>query len=56
MNDEAITTFAQSLRGAGITRGHPDYEETRKLYNGMIDKRPLIIAQCTDAPRMSSRR
>jgi FAD/FMN-containing dehydrogenase len=48
MNDETIATFAQNLRAA-ITRGHPDNEKTRKLYNGMIDKRPLIIAQCTDA-------
>jgi len=48
MNDEAITTFAQSLRGASIMRSHPDYEEARKLYNGMIDKRPLIIARCAD--------
>ena len=48
MNDEAITNFAQGLRGAVITREHPDYEEARKLYNGMIDKRPLLIARCAD--------
>ena len=49
MNDEAIGKFAQSLRGAVIARNHPDYEEARKLYNGMIDKRPLVIARCADA-------
>jgi hypothetical protein len=48
MSDETIVTFAQSLRGAAIMRGHTDYEEARKLYNGMIDKRPLIIARCAD--------
>jgi hypothetical protein len=49
MNDEAIANFAQSLRGALIGRGHPEYEEARKLYNAMIDKRPLMIARCADA-------
>ena len=48
MNDEAIATFAQSLRGPVIGRDHPEYGEARKLYNAMIDKRPLLIARCTD--------
>jgi len=48
MNDEAIDKFGQSLRGALIGRGHADYDEARKLYNGMIDKRPLLIARCAD--------
>ena len=49
MNDEAVAKFGQSLRGALIGRSHPEYEETRKLYNAMIDKRPLLIARCADA-------
>src|SRR6266545_553056 len=36
------------LRGAVIGRDDADYEEARKLYNGMIDKRPLLIARCAD--------
>lgn len=48
MNDEAITSFGQSLRGALIGRSHPDYDEARKVYNAMIDKRPLLIARCAD--------
>ena len=48
MSDKAIATFTQGFRGAVITRSHPDYDEARKLYNGMIDKRPLIIARCAD--------
>lgn len=32
-----------------IDRDHPGYEEARALYNAMIDKRPLLIAQCLDA-------
>jgi hypothetical protein len=48
MNDEAIVQFGQSLRGALIGRNHPEYGEARKLYNAMIDKRPLLIARCGD--------
>ena len=49
MNADAIATFTQSLRGPVLGREHPEYDEARKLYNGMIDKHPLLIARCTDA-------
>jgi FAD/FMN-containing dehydrogenase len=49
MNSEGIGTLTQKLRGALIGRDHVDYDEARKLYNGMIDKRPLLIARCVDA-------
>ena len=48
MNNEEIGKFAQSLRGSLIGRDHGEYDEVRKLYNGMIDKRPLLIARCAD--------
>jgi len=48
MNDEVIAKFALHHRGPVIARNHPDYDEARKLYNGMIDKRPLVIARCAD--------
>ena len=48
MNDDVIGKFAQSLRGELIGRGHAAYDEARQLYNGMIDKRPLLIARCVD--------
>jgi hypothetical protein len=41
------TTFAGELIGPE----HPGYDEARKLCNGMIDKRPVLIAQCTSARR-----
>ena len=43
-----MTKLGESLRGTLIGRDHPDYEDARKLYNGMIDKRPLMIARCAD--------
>ena len=48
INEGVLVDFAKGLRGLVIARGHADYEEARKLYNGMIDKRPVAIARCTD--------
>ena len=48
MDSETIGQFGASLRGALIGRDAADYDEARKLYNGMIDKRPLLIARCVD--------
>ena len=48
MRDEAKTKLRESLRGTVIERGEPNYDEARALYNGMIDKRPLLIARCVD--------
>jgi FAD/FMN-containing dehydrogenase len=49
MHNEATTQFGQSLRGALIRSDDPAYDDARKLYNGMIDKRPRMIARCADA-------
>ena len=48
LNDATIAKFKASLRGELIERSDARYEEARKLYNGMIDKRPLLIARCAD--------
>ena len=45
---EDLENFRQGLRGRLITPGDADYDEARALYNGMIDKRPLLIARCAD--------
>ena len=38
----------RELRGQLIRPGDPEYDSARALYNGMIDKRPRLIARCTD--------
>ncbi len=49
MLDEAtVEQFKTGLHGELIEPDHPDYEEARKLYNGMIDKYPRMIARCAD--------
>jgi hypothetical protein len=48
MRDESNAKLRAKLRGTLSERGDDGYEEARKLYNGMIDKRPLLIARCVD--------
>jgi FAD/FMN-containing dehydrogenase len=48
LNSATIAALAQSFRGDLITSTDPRYEQARTLYNGMIDKRPGIIARCSD--------
>src|SRR6185312_6582001 len=38
--------LTQTFIGSVILPGTPSYDEVRKIHNGMIDKRPAIIARC----------
>ena len=42
-----IDELATSVHGQILTAGQPGYEEARALWNGMIDKRPGAIVQCS---------
>jgi FAD/FMN-containing dehydrogenase len=44
----AIASLGKALRGALIGRGDARYESARRIWNGRIDRRPLLIAQCVD--------
>ena len=45
---QAITEFRGQFRGTVVEPQDAAYEEARKVYNGMIDRRPRLIARCTD--------
>ncbi|MBI3935137.1 MAG: FAD-binding oxidoreductase [Acidobacteria bacterium] len=47
-SEAQIDQFKSKLRGQLIGRDDPGYAEACKVYNGMIHKRPLLIARCTD--------
>ena len=40
--------LASAVKGRVVEAGAPDYDEARALYNGMIDRRPAVIAYCTE--------
>jgi FAD/FMN-containing dehydrogenase len=41
--------LAERLTGAVVTPDHAEYDAARAVWNGMIDKRPVLIARCADA-------
>ena len=45
----AVQELKQELRGELLTPDNPDYDAARKVWNGMVDKRPALIARCADA-------
>ncbi len=46
---EAAVVLATQLHGGLLQPGDAAYDEARRLYNGMIDKRPAYIVRCADA-------
>jgi FAD binding domain len=48
MQQERIANLKSTLRGELISQSDPAYDTARKVYNGMIDRRPLLIARCAD--------
>jgi FAD/FMN-containing dehydrogenase len=48
MTEQTVAALQQRLRGRLIQPTDPDYDAARALYNGMIDKRPRLIARCAN--------
>jgi FAD/FMN-containing dehydrogenase len=48
MPEEVFTKLSANLRGSVITPASSEYEVARKVYNGMIDRRPDAIVRCAN--------
>src|SRR6266851_911563 len=48
LTSNALEELASRMRGALLRPGDADYEQAARVYNGMIDKRPALIAHCVD--------
>ena len=46
LDDTVVQDFTASLRGDVLRPTDDGYDETRKIHNGMIDRRPTLIARC----------
>ena len=50
----AVRELGESLTGTLMLAGHPEYDTARKIWNGMHDKRPALIARCLNAQDVSN--
>src|SRR5579863_6998378 len=45
-DEAAIQEFKTGLRGALLGPGDEGYDAARRVWNGMIDRKPALIARC----------
>ena len=46
LNAQRVAEFRGGFQGEVILPGDSSYDDARKIWNGMIDKRPAMIARC----------
>src|ERR1700749_2417256 len=46
LEDAEVTALAAELRGPLLRQGDASYDRARQVWNGMIDRRPALIARC----------
>src|SRR5262245_16376674 len=49
-----LETLKKGFRGELIRPDHAAYEAARRVWNGMIDRRPALIARCADADEVAA--
>lgn len=47
LDDRAVDAFRSHLRGEVLRPGEPRYDDARRVWNAMVDRRPALIARCT---------
>lgn len=53
VDDGRMSELAEGFSGELLRPRDPDYEEVRKIHNGLIDRRPALIARCTGVADVS---
>jgi FAD/FMN-containing dehydrogenase len=48
LRDEDVLSLQRSLDGELIRPGDAEYEAVRKVWNGMIDRHPALVARCAN--------
>jgi FAD/FMN-containing dehydrogenase len=47
LTKETIEVLRSKLRGHVLEPGHAGYDEARRVFNGLVDRRPALIARCS---------
>ena len=47
LGEATLRELREALRGELVLPSDSAYDEARSVWNGMIDRRPALIAQCT---------
>jgi hypothetical protein len=53
LEQAAIRELGEAMNGPVILSGHPDYDSARTIWNSMHDRRPALIARCTNSNDVS---
>jgi len=54
MDTPAVDALQRQLRGPVLTPAHPAYDRARRVWNGMVDRRPLLIVQPETAAEVAA--
>jgi hypothetical protein len=54
IDPDALDHFRQVFKGSLIDPPDLRYESSRRVWNGMIDRYPALITQCTDTADVAS--
>ena len=50
----ALKELGESMSGPVLLSGHAEYDTARKIWNGMHDRRPALIARCLNSTDVSN--
>jgi FAD/FMN-containing dehydrogenase len=53
MRQADVEAFRKSFKGQALSPGHLDYDRSRSVWNGAIDRKPALIACCTTAEQVA---
>ncbi len=48
MTGITLDQLREQVRGDVVAPGDEGYDEARKVYNAMIDRRPTVVARCSN--------
>jgi hypothetical protein len=53
---DASEALRDGFSGELLGPAHPGYDEARRVFNAMIDRRPAVIARCASTADVGGRR